>query len=148
MDDVYICAAVLAFIVLDIASGFIAAVKNNDVSSSVMREGLFKKCGSIMLMIGAVIVEHLGIYVGVDQTITTAILFGVGSMIVVMELTSFAENVCKINPDLPISKIFALFGIEDNTYDITTYPNFECPYLSNKVAVYDTKDDGDVCISD
>lgn len=147
MNDVYIFGAVLAFILLDVASGFIAALKNNEVSSSVMREGLFKKCGSIMLMIGAVIVEHIGIYVGIDNSITTAIMFGIGGLLVVMEVTSFIENVCKVNPDLPINKIFAMFGIDDNTDDIATFPSFECPYIE-KVAVYNTKDDSDVCVSD
>lgn len=147
MQDVYIFAAVLAFILLDVASGFIAALKNNEVSSSIMREGLFKKCGSIMLMIGAVIVEHIGIYVGIDNAITAAITYGIGGLLVVMEVTSFIENVCKVNPDLPINNIFAMFGIDDAN-DVATYEPFTCPYISKDVAVYNTKDDGDVCVSD
>lgn len=147
MQDVYIFAAVLAFILLDVASGFIAALKNNEVSSSIMREGLFKKCGSIMLMIGAVIVEHIGIYVGIDNAITAAITYGIGGLLVVMEVTSFIENVCKVNPDLPINNIFAMFGIDDANDD-ATYEPFTYPYISKDVAVYDTKDDGDVCVSD
>lgn len=147
MQDAYICGAVLAFILLDVVSGFVAALKNNEVSSSVMREGLFKKCGSIMLVIAAVAVEHIGAYVGMDESITMAIVLSVGALIVVMELTSVLENICKLNPDIPIAKVFDLFGISTSHDDEIQTLEFSCPYLNGR-AVEDTKGDEDFVVSD
>lgn len=147
MQDAYICGAVLVFILLDVLSGFIAALKNNEVSSSVMREGLFKKCGSIMLVIAAVAVEHIGAYVGIDETVTAAIVLSVGGLIVIMELTSVCENICKLNPDIPIAKVFDLFGINTSHDDEIATLEFACPYLNGR-AVEDTKGDDDFAVSD
>ncbi len=147
MQDAYICGAVLAFILLDVISGFVAALKNNEVSSSVMREGLFKKCGSIMLVIAAVAVEHIGTYVGMDDSITVAIVLSVGALIVIMELTSVLENICKLNPDIPIAKVFDLFGISTSHDDEIQTLEFNCPYLNGR-AVEDTKGDDDFAVSD
>lgn len=111
MQDMYMCGAVLLFILLDIISGYAAALKGNTVSSSKMREGIFKKCGSVMVMLVAVAVEHLGGYVGIASAITDAIVYGACGLLTVMEITSVLENCCKLNPDLTISKFFDLFGI-------------------------------------
>ena len=148
MDDIYIFGAVLCFIALDIISGYAAALKAGTVSSSVMREGLFKKAGSIMLIVGAVIIEHMGVYIGIAESITSAVVYGVGAMLVAMELTSFGENVCKINPDIPIAKVFALFGIDEHG-EMCVPESGECPYLINaSKEVEETKAADDVCISD
>lgn len=153
MQDVYICGAALAFILLDVVSGFIAALKNNEVSSSIMREGLFKKAGSLMLLVAAVAVEHIGVYAGIDESITTAIMLSVGGLIVVMELTSVLENICKINPDIPIAKAFDLFGLNTTTATaancvVDGATNFICPYLSGVDATDDTKGDDDIELQD
>lgn len=148
MDDIYIFGAVLCFIALDIISGYAAALKAGTVSSSVMREGLFKKAGSIMLIVGAVIIEHMGTYIGIAESITSAVVYGVGTMLVAMELTSFGENICKINPDIPIAKVFALFGIDEHG-EMCVPEGGECPYLINTCKeVEETKAADDVCISD
>ena len=56
MKMVYIVT--LIFIIFDFASGYIAAVKNKEVSSKVMREGIFHKAALIMLMVLAAAVEY------------------------------------------------------------------------------------------
>lgn len=120
MQDAYMCGAVLIFILLDIVSGYGAALKNSNVSSSKMREGIFKKCGSVLVMLCAVAVEHMGSYVGIADSITDAVVYGVCALLVVMELTSVLENACKLNPDLPVARFFDLFGLtHEDTEDIT-----------------------------
>lgn len=110
--ELIMCGCVLGLMLADIAIGYGAAWKGGTLSSSKMREGLFKKAGSIALMLLAVAVEHVGVYVGIDASICTAVGVGVCTMLALMELTSCVENCCKLNPDLPVAKVFALFGIE------------------------------------
>lgn len=112
MQEVIMCSAVLGLMLADIAIGYGAAWKAGALSSSRMREGLFKKAGSIALMLLAVAVEHIGAYVGIDAGVCDAVAIGVCAMLAVMELTSCVENCCKLNPDLPVAKVFALFGLE------------------------------------
>lgn len=113
MVDVYVSLVVLALMAFDIASGYLAALKDQSVSSSVMRTGIFKKCGSIMVVLMAFVVEHGGCYVGIDGAITSALVIGIAGVLSVMEITSVLENCCKLNPDLPIASLFAAFGVAD-----------------------------------
>lgn len=106
------CCVVLGFVLGDVVVGYLAAVKSGTVSSSRMREGLFKKAGSILLMLTAVAVEHVGIYVGIDSAVCDGVAWITCGLLAVMELTSIVENICKLNPDLPIAKVFAIFGLE------------------------------------
>ena len=112
MQELVMCATVLGLMLADIVTGYVGACKQGSLSSSKMREGLFKKAGSLSLMLLGVAIEHVGVYVGVDATICAAIAVGICGMLAVMELTSCVENCCRLNPDLPVAKVFALFGLE------------------------------------
>lgn len=117
MQDVYMCGAVLVFIVLDIASGYINAIMKDCVSSSKMRQGILKKCGDVCVMLCAIVIEHCGGYVGIDEGITSSIVGGVCALLCIMELTSVLENSCKINCDLPFASVFGMFGIDKESKD-------------------------------
>ena len=114
MKELYACLFAVGLMGVDVLTGYAQAVKNACVSSSVMREGLFKKAGSIAVIILALAVGHAGALVGIDSTVCASVIGLVLAMVAVMELTSIIENICKLNPDLPVAKLFDLFGIGEN----------------------------------
>ena len=106
MKMVYIIT--LAFIIFDFVSGYVAAIKNEDVSSKVMREGLFHKAGLVMLMVLAAVIEYGQAYIFDSAPIP--IIIPACGYICIMEITSILENITKLNPDILPEKIAMIFG--------------------------------------
>ena len=100
-------AITAGFIVLDMLTGLVKAFKEKAYCSSVMREGLFHKCGSILCIAFATLVDYAQMYleIGVSVPVTT----GVCAYIVLMEIGSIIENVCAINPEIMPDKLKAYF---------------------------------------
>ena len=100
-------AIVGAFIVFDFVTGLIKAIKEKVFNSSIMREGLFHKCGSIFVIVLAALMEfantHLNLGINVPLVATAS------AYICLMEFGSIIENVGKINPKLVPEKIRELF---------------------------------------
>lgn len=106
-------AIVCAFVLLDVVSGLAAAVKNKELSSSVMHEGLYNKLGEVLLLVVAMFVGSiLDIPPFTQLGIPPEVMYLVALYIALMELVSILENICKLNPGLPIAKILAIFDIE------------------------------------
>lgn len=106
-------AIVCAFVLLDVVSGLAAAIKNKELSSSVMHEGLYNKLGEVLLLVVAMFVGSiLDIPPFTQLGIPPEVMYLVALYITVMELISILENICKLNPNLPIAKILAIFDIE------------------------------------
>ena len=87
----------LGFIALDIVSGFSAAAYNREVSSQIMRKGIFHKFAYVIIVSLATLVDYSADYmdmgIPVDSTpFIIAYLCG-------MELVSTLENVAKMLPD-------------------------------------------------
>ena len=101
----------LGFNGLDLLTGFISAVKNKQIQSSKLRDGLFKKVGFIFCYFVAWVIDHYGSMVGFhfDFTILPVILFYVCTT----ELVSILENISKINTDILPDKLMQLFHITD-----------------------------------
>lgn len=101
----------LCFNALDLLTGCIAAVKNKEIRSSKLRDGLFKKIGFLICYFLAWLIDSEGVAVGFS--------FGVNILPVVIlyacttELVSVLENVSKINSDLLSDKLKELFRISD-----------------------------------
>lgn len=95
------------FIVLDMLTGLIKAFKEKAYTSTVMREGLFHKCGSVLCIIFAVLVDIGQGYLdlGVDVPIVPVVC----GYIVLMEIGSIIENVCVINPQILPDKLKEYF---------------------------------------
>lgn len=110
--EVIMCLAVFALMVLDIITGFLNAVKDGTVSSSVMREGLFHKFGSIVIVMLGMGIQYAGMYIGMDATVCACAGTGICGMVGVMEVVSVVENACRLNPELPIARIFAIIGVD------------------------------------
>lgn len=98
---VYLVTA--GFIALDLLTGIVKAFKEKAFNSSVMREGLYHKCGSILLIVFGLLVDYAQAYVDLGFKIPVAV--SICSYIILMECGSIFENAGKINPDLAPEKI-------------------------------------------
>lgn len=118
-SQLLITLIVFAFILFDVIAGIVNAYLKCELSSSKMREGLQHKIGEIFLMLLADgCYFAMGIAPFDELGVPADIVNVVSIFLVLMELMSIIENICKLNPDLPISKIFAIFNISlDNSTD-------------------------------
>lgn len=102
------CVMMLA----DIATGFIVAFINNEISSTKMREGLGHKALLIMLITVCFAIELAAKHaVQIPYDIPTC--EAVCAYIVVMELISVLENIKKGYPEFADSPLFKIFNLED-----------------------------------
>lgn len=102
-QNITMITVALALAVFDVITGYVAAIKNGDLNSSVMRAGLWSKLGEVFAIVVAFAIEFAVsfygdafIHVVLDIPVTT----GVCAYITVYELTSIVENIGKLNPDL------------------------------------------------
>ena len=93
----------LGFVVFDVITGYVSAIKSGTLNSSVMRDGLWDKLGEVFAIALAFAAEFVvGFYgdmfahVNLNIPITT----GVCAYITLYELTSVIENIGKLNPEL------------------------------------------------
>ncbi len=93
----------LALMVLDIASGVMKAIKAGNLSSTVMREGLYHKATYILIMAMAYVVELGSAHVDLGFEIPMFIPFCL--YVIGMEARSIYENAKEVNPDLGGSPI-------------------------------------------
>lgn len=96
--NVKMAIIVASFILADILTGLIAAVRNGEYESSVMRVGLWSKLGEVAAILLSVLCEWALPIMNVD--IQLPIFEGVSGYICIMELGSCVENITKISPEL------------------------------------------------
>ena len=100
-------------IIMDIVCGTVAAMRDKGLSSSIAREGMYNKIGEVMLLIiGIIANEILSIPPFDTLGISPDIAYLVAAYIAWMEFVSILENICKINPELPFTKILMIFNID------------------------------------
>ena len=97
-----------AFIALDFITGLIQSLATATFSSSIMRQGLFHKLGLLLCIVLGVLVDYAQTWL--DLGVSVPVAGAVCAYIVIMEIGSSLENICKINPDLMPDKLVALFG--------------------------------------
>ena len=100
-------AVVGVMIVMDYATGLLKALKNHDVSSVKMREGLYHKGAYIVVMALAEVIEHAQQVI--DLGFSVPIVVPAAVYITLTETASIIENLGEINPELCESKVLALF---------------------------------------
>lgn len=108
------CSIVIALIfnALDLLTGIISAVKNKDLKSSKLRDGLFKKVGFIFCYFLALLIDTDGHLVGFDLGVS--ILPIIILYVCTTETVSIIENICVINPDLLPEKLLSMFHINSS----------------------------------
>lgn len=100
-------AVTAGFIVIDIITGLLNAIKNKTWSSTVMREGLFHKMGFILFIALALLCDYGQQFIDIGFTIpiTESVLI----YVIVTELGSCIENLAGINPELIPEKLRSIF---------------------------------------
>lgn len=102
---VYIVTA--CFIVLDMITGLIKAFKEKKYCSSIMREGLFHKSGSILCVAFGVLMDYAQNFL--DLGVSIPVATSICAYICLMEVGSIIENVVTINPEIMSEKIKGYF---------------------------------------
>lgn len=108
---VYIVTA--CFICLDMITGLIKAFKEKNYTSSIMREGLFHKSGSVLCVAFGVLVDYAQTFL--DLGVSIPIALSICAYICLMEIGSIIENVVTINPEIMPDKLKAYFSKLSNT---------------------------------
>lgn len=98
---------VLGFILFDIVSGLISALKNGNYKSKMMREGLYHKLGYVMAIMLCALIEYSCKYI--DLGFSLPILKPVMVYIIFNEIGSIMENLEKISPGVLPAKIADMF---------------------------------------
>lgn len=94
---------VMAFIVVDVVSGVMAAVYEKNLSSTVMREGLLRKAALVLILVVATLID-LGQGV-LDLGFNVPFVPLAATYIALMEILSIFENACQMNDQLADSKL-------------------------------------------
>lgn len=96
-----------AFIVLDMITGLLKAMLKKEYTSTIMREGLFHKCGSIICIAFGVLVDYAQTLI--DLGVTVPVTNALCAYIIIMEIGSIIENVGIINPEIVPENLRSLF---------------------------------------
>lgn len=96
------------FILMDLLTGLVKAFKEKAYNSSIMREGLYHKFGSIITIVFGSLIDYTQRYVDIGVTIPVA--SAICGYIILMEIGSIIENVCVINPDIMPEKLRSYFS--------------------------------------
>lgn len=95
------------FMALDFITGIVKAFSQHEFTSSIMREGLIHKSGSILCVMLGALCEYGSKFLdlGIDIPIASAIC----GYIALMEIGSIIENLGTINPNIVPSKLKTFF---------------------------------------
>lgn len=102
-----ICVA-LVFNATDLITGLISAVKEKNIQSKKLRDGIFKKVGFIICYFLALLIDEYGKEVGFNIPID--LLPCILTFVCMTEVVSIIENISKITDIIP-DKLLNLFQI-------------------------------------
>ena len=88
----------LAFMVIDVFTGVLKAVKNKELNSTKAREGIYKKASFILFIAFGYLADYAMDYVNMGFNSPAAVT--ICTLVIVTEAISVLENLGQINPDL------------------------------------------------
>lgn len=88
----------LAFMVIDVFTGVLKAVKNKELNSTKAREGIYKKASFILFIAFGYLADYAMDYVNMGFNFPAAVT--ICTLVIVTEAISVLENLGQINPDL------------------------------------------------
>lgn len=88
----------LAFMVIDVFTGVLKAVKSKELNSTKAREGIYKKASFILFIAFGYLADYAMDYVNIGFNLPAAAT--ICTLIIVTEAISVLENLGKINPDM------------------------------------------------
>ena len=109
MGNMEAIVVALSLNLFDLVSGFIGAIKNKDIKSSKLRDGMFKKVGFIFCYVLAYILDSEGNAIGFS--VGVKLLPIIITYVCITEVVSILENISKINSDLMPEILKDLFHI-------------------------------------
>ena len=97
----------LIFIILDFLTGVIKSIYKKEFNSSIMRQGLFHKVGSIITVALGFLVDYAQRFINLDLALNISTC--VCGYIILMEIGSIIENIGAINPEILPAKLRECF---------------------------------------
>lgn len=88
----------VAFMMVDVFTGILKAVKNKELSSTRAREGIYKKASFILFIAFGYLADYAMDYVDIGFNFPAAAT--ICTLIILTEAISVLENLGQINPDL------------------------------------------------
>ena len=88
----------LAFMVIDVFTGVLKAIKNKELNSTKAREGIYKKASFILFIAFGYLADYAMVYVNMGFDFPAAAT--ICTLVIVTEAISVLENLGQINPDL------------------------------------------------
>ena len=88
----------IAFMMVDVFTGVLKAIKNKELSSTRAREGIYKKASFILFIAFGYLADYAMQYVDLGFTFPAAAT--ICTLIILTEAISVLENLGQINPDL------------------------------------------------
>lgn len=101
-------AVALIFNATDLVTGVLSAIKEKDLQSSKLRDGIFKKGGFIICYFLALMIDKYGSEVGFNLSVE--LLPIVLGFVCLTEVVSIIENISKMTDILP-DKLLSLFRV-------------------------------------
>lgn len=88
----------MAFMVIDVFTGVLKAVKNKELNSTKAREGIYKKASFILFIAFGYLADYAMDYVNMGFNLPAAAT--ICTLVIITEAISVLENLGQINPDL------------------------------------------------
>lgn len=89
---------VIAFMLIDVFTGILKAVKNKELNSTKAREGIYKKASFIIFIAFGYLAEYAMVYVDLGFKFPAAAT--ICTLVILTEAISVLENLGQINPEL------------------------------------------------
>lgn len=102
----------LIFNGLDLITGIVGALRDGEqIKSSKLRDGLFKKVGFIFCYMLGIVINYAENYLTLPFVVDLVPV--ICSYAIITEVVSIIENIAKINPDILPEKLKALIGYKE-----------------------------------
>lgn len=88
----------VVFMMVDVLTGVLKAVKNKELSSTRAREGIYKKASFILFIAFGYLADYAMAYVDLGFNFPAAAT--ICTLVILTEAISVLENIGQINPDL------------------------------------------------
>ena len=96
------------FILMDLITGIVKALMKKEFTSTIMREGLYHKAGTILCIVLGVMTDYAQAYL--DLGVTVPVTLAICGYVCLMEIGSIIENICAINPEIMPEKLMLYFA--------------------------------------
>ncbi len=112
LDPLFLAMA-LAFVALDVLTGYAQAIATKTIDSTKMRTGFWHKLAIILALLLAALLD-VAANGGLELGFSVPLFNSACIYVVLMEVTSIIENIKAMNPELAGSKLMQLFEKHSN----------------------------------